>query len=87
MFVYLIHLRYNRDWRYHKEERVWITRAPGIDPTYKTTTYERGTYCYFDTANWRRMNKEFHIEYDKLEDRPALPSNVLNQTTHIPAQA
>lgn len=78
---------YNRDWRYHKEERVWITRAPGIEPTYKTTTYERGTYCYFDTANWRRMNKEFHIEYDKLEDRPALPSNVLNQTTHIPAQA
>ncbi|XP_065912774.1 CCR4-NOT transcription complex subunit 2-like [Dysidea avara] len=78
---------YNRDWRYHKEERVWITRAPGIEPTYKTTTYERGTYCYFDTTNWRRMNKEFHIEYDKLEDRPTLPSNVLNQTSHIPAQA
>ena len=40
--------RYNRDWRYHKEERVWITRAPGMAPVDKGPNYERGTYFYFD---------------------------------------
>lgn len=65
---------FNRDWRYHKEERVWITRAPGMEPTMKTNTYERGTYYFFDCINWRKVAKEFHLEYDKLEERPHLPS-------------
>uniref|UniRef100_A0AAR2KF07 CCR4-NOT transcription complex subunit 2 n=1 Tax=Pygocentrus nattereri TaxID=42514 RepID=A0AAR2KF07_PYGNA len=65
---------FNRDWRYHKEERVWITRAPGMEPTLKTNTYERGTYYFFDCLNWRKVAKEFHLEYDKLEERPHVPS-------------
>jgi len=65
---------YNRDWRYHKEERVWITRAQGIEPTRKTPTYEQGTYLYFDCKNWKKTPKEFYLEYDKLEDRPQLPN-------------
>uniref|UniRef100_A0A7N8X7R3 CCR4-NOT transcription complex subunit 2 n=1 Tax=Mastacembelus armatus TaxID=205130 RepID=A0A7N8X7R3_9TELE len=66
---------FNRDWRYHKEERVWITRAPGMEPTLKTNAYERGTYYFFDCLNWRKVAKEFHLEYDKLEERPHVPSN------------
>ncbi|XP_062518931.1 CCR4-NOT transcription complex subunit 2-like isoform X3 [Corticium candelabrum] len=65
---------YARDWRYHKEERIWITRMPGIEPAMKTTAYERGTYYFFDCQNWRKAAKEFHLDYDKLEDRPILPS-------------
>uniref|UniRef100_A0A3B5Q4N2 CCR4-NOT transcription complex subunit 2 n=2 Tax=Xiphophorus TaxID=8082 RepID=A0A3B5Q4N2_XIPMA len=65
---------FNRDWRYHKEERVWITRAPGMEPTLKTNAYERGTYYFFDCLNWRKVAKEFHLEYDKLEERPHVPS-------------
>ncbi|KAL4233083.1 CCR4-NOT transcription complex subunit 2 [Mactra antiquata] len=61
---------YSRDWRYHREERVWITRAPGVDPVVKTNTYERGTYFFFDAQNWRKVAKEFHLEYEKLEERP-----------------
>merc|ERR1719443_448368 len=67
---------YNRDWRYHKEERVWITRAPGMAPSEKTATYERGTYYFFDVNSWRKVPKEFHLDYDKLEDRPSLPSTL-----------
>ena len=44
---------YNRDWRYHRDDRVWITRAPGMSPAEKTSTYERGTYYFFDVNNWR----------------------------------
>lgn len=65
---------FNRDWRYHKEERVWITRAPGMEPTLKTNTYERGTYYFFDCLTWRKVAKEFHLEYDKLEERPHVPT-------------
>ncbi|KAI4878061.1 hypothetical protein NFI96_011661, partial [Prochilodus magdalenae] len=65
---------FNRDWRYHKEEKVWITRAPGMEPTLKTNAYERGTYYFFDCLNWRKVAKEFHLEYVKLEERPHVPS-------------
>eukprot|EP00093_Oithona_nana_P002104 02104.XXX_34846_36863_1 [CDS] Oithona nana genome sequencing. len=67
---------YNRDWRYHKEDRVWITRAPGMPPSEKTQAYERGTYYFFDVNSWRKVPKEFHLDYDKLEDRPSLPPNM-----------
>ncbi|TRY73112.1 hypothetical protein TCAL_05551 [Tigriopus californicus] len=67
---------YNRDWRYHRDDRVWITRAPGMGPTEKTQTYERGTYYFFDVTSWRKAPKEFHLDYDKLEDRPALPASM-----------
>ncbi|XP_076370392.1 CCR4-NOT transcription complex subunit 2-like isoform X5 [Tachypleus tridentatus] len=64
---------YSRDWRFHKDERVWITRAPGMGPTEKTNTFERGTYYFFDAVNWRKVAKEFHLEYDRLEERPHIP--------------
>ncbi|CAG0879234.1 unnamed protein product [Cyprideis torosa] len=65
---------YDREWRYHKGEGVWITRAPGIPPVQKTTTFERGTYFVFDVGQWKKVAKELVLEYDKLEARPSLPS-------------
>ncbi|XP_025097113.1 CCR4-NOT transcription complex subunit 2-like isoform X1 [Pomacea canaliculata] len=76
---------YNRDWRYHKEERVWMTRAPGMDPIHKTNVSERGTYYFFDAQNWRKVAKDFHLEYDKLEDRPTLPTT-LHHNPNMPTQ-
>eukprot|EP00096_Caligus_rogercresseyi_P012784 TRINITY_DN5469_c0_g1_i1.p1 TRINITY_DN5469_c0_g1~~TRINITY_DN5469_c0_g1_i1.p1 ORF type:complete len:515 (-),score=154.59 TRINITY_DN5469_c0_g1_i1:310-1854(-) len=67
---------YKRDWRFHKDDRVWITRAPGMAPSEKTASYERGTYYFFDVGNWRKVPKDFHLDYDKLEDRPSLPTNL-----------
>lgn len=65
---------YNRDWRYHKEEQVWITRAQGLNPSQKTQTYEQGTYAFFDCKTWKKQHKEFILEYEKLEERPQLPN-------------
>ena len=65
--------RYDRDWRYHKEEHVWITRVPSVEASVKTNTFERGTYYFFDAQNWVKVPKDFHLEYDKLEERPHLP--------------
>lgn len=63
---------YSREWRYHKEEKVWITRAPGIAPSEKTNSYERGTYYIFDALLWRRIPREFVLEYDRLESKPSI---------------
>lgn len=70
-------LLYSRDWRYHKEQKVWITRAPGMELMQKTTTFERGTYIVFDVASWKKVPKELVLHYDLLEERrqmPPLPS-------------
>ncbi|XP_047511513.1 regulator of gene activity-like isoform X5 [Pieris napi] len=69
--------RYNREWRYHMEEKVWISQAPGMPMVEKTSTYERGTYYFFDAHNWRKVAKEFHLDYSKLEGRPQLPPHAL----------
>jgi hypothetical protein len=42
-------------------------------PVEKTAAYERGTYYFFDSNLWRKVVKEFVLEYDKLEDRPPFP--------------
>ena len=55
---------------------MWITRAQGMVPIEKTATYERGTYYFFDVNCWRKVPKEFHLDYDKLEDRPSLPTSL-----------
>lgn len=63
---------HSREWRYHKQEKVWITRAPGIAPSEKTNTYERGTYYIFDAHLWRRVPREFVLQYDQLESKPTI---------------
>ena len=69
---------YNRDWRYHKEEKIWITRAPGIAAVEKGSNFERGTYYFFDPISWRKVAKEFYLEYEKLEDRPVAPPSYVH---------
>ncbi|XP_067945931.1 CCR4-NOT transcription complex subunit 2-like [Watersipora subatra] len=64
---------YNRDWRYHKEEQVWITRAAGMEPQFKSNTFEMGHYYVFDPTNWRRVVKELRLDYSKLEERRPQP--------------
>lgn len=41
----------NREWRYHKDLKLWFTRVPGT-----TAGYERGAaYIYFDISSWERL--------------------------------
>ena len=83
----LTNSRYNRDWRYHKEERVWITRGPMMEPQVKTSLYERGLYYYFDHQRWCKVAKEFHLDYDKLEERPHLPASFHHNVSTNPVMA
>ncbi|XP_055903495.1 regulator of gene activity isoform X2 [Eupeodes corollae] len=61
---------HNREWRYHIEEKIWITRIPGLNQYEKNGTKERGTFYYFDAQTWRRMSKVFQIDAEKLDKCP-----------------
>ncbi|XP_049826301.1 putative uncharacterized protein DDB_G0267840 isoform X2 [Aethina tumida] len=61
---------YNRGWRCHMEEKVWITAIPGMVPFDKTFIYERGMYYFFDVEDWRIVAKVFHLDYSKMGGWP-----------------
>lgn len=58
---------YRRDWRFHKEERCWLTRIKNILPDQKFENYEQGVYCVFDVQLWRKTHKTMRIDYEKLD--------------------
>ncbi|CAD6190094.1 unnamed protein product [Caenorhabditis auriculariae] len=64
---------YQRDWRYHKTEGVWLTRSQYGGVKEQTGTYEKGQYNVFDQMQWRKIPKELKLEYKELEERPKLP--------------
>lgn len=72
---------YARNWRYHKELHVWLTKEQGTEPTQKTPTYERGTYVFFDPSLWEKVSKNFHLMYEMLEEK------VPSQAQALAAQA
>ncbi|XP_055708838.1 regulator of gene activity isoform X2 [Phlebotomus papatasi] len=63
---------HSREWRYHIEEKVWISRLPGMNNYDTNGTTERGTYYYFDAQNWRRVVKDLQIDTGKLDKCPNL---------------
>jgi hypothetical protein len=70
---------YDRDWRYHTERKVWLTKVPGVEPLQKTNTYEKGVYTVFDPSLWRKVQADMTIEYCKLAEKPMIPAPLLQQ--------
>lgn len=65
---------HNRGWFYHRELRLWFSRAPNMELLVKTSTYERGCYYCFDPNTWETVRKEnFVVQYEMVEDRPVVP--------------
>ncbi|KAF3938976.1 hypothetical protein ABW19_dt0203681 [Dactylella cylindrospora] len=64
-----------RNWRYHKELQVWLTKVPGNEPSQIVQgRFEKGVYAFFDPTLWERQQKEFVLEYAALDQsRIALP--------------
>lgn len=44
-----------RNWRYHKELMMWLTKDAGFpEPTPINAEAERGTYVFFNHQTWQR---------------------------------
>ncbi|KAK9238517.1 hypothetical protein V1525DRAFT_341351 [Lipomyces kononenkoae] len=56
----------SRNWRYHKELKVWLTKEPGSEPLQPSPHYERGIYTFFDPATWERVKKEYVLYYQAI---------------------
>ncbi|KAL5119164.1 transcriptional regulator [Pleosporales sp. CAS-2024a] len=66
---------YNRDWRWHTEQKQWMMKDPDLPPPVRITpTQERGWYIFFDVNNWRRERREFELNYDHLDQRHGSPA-------------
>jgi len=50
--VYAAKELYNRDWRYHKELKMWFTRPS--ESAISQHGYERGSIIYFDINSWEQ---------------------------------
>ncbi|VDN07405.1 unnamed protein product [Thelazia callipaeda] len=68
---------YSRDWRFHKSQRVWLTRSQYGGVKEQTSTYEKGSYNVFDPVQWRKIPRDMTLEYKELEERPKLPQPLL----------
>ncbi|KAI0345617.1 hypothetical protein BDW22DRAFT_1369761 [Trametopsis cervina] len=60
---------FNRNWRYHKEMRIWITKETGTPSSQKVAGGEQGTYSYWDPENWEKARKEMTVLYEDLEEK------------------
>uniref|UniRef100_A0A1I7VLY2 CCR4-NOT transcription complex subunit 2 n=1 Tax=Loa loa TaxID=7209 RepID=A0A1I7VLY2_LOALO len=67
---------YSRDWRFHKGQRVWLTRSQYGGVKEQTSTYEKGSYNVFDPVQWRKIPRDMTLEYKELEERPKLPQSL-----------
>ncbi|KAF8635824.1 hypothetical protein AX15_000023 [Amanita polypyramis BW_CC] len=60
---------YNRNWRYHKDLRLWITKESGMAPSQKVQGGEQGQYTYWEPENWTKERKEMTVMYADLEEK------------------
>lgn len=55
-----------RNWRYHKELQVWLTKDSNIDPTPINANAEEGTYIFFDPVSWEFVSKSLILYYNSI---------------------
>ncbi|TFK40477.1 hypothetical protein BDQ12DRAFT_679493 [Crucibulum laeve] len=62
---------WNRNWRYHKDLRFWITKESGTSPSQKISNGngEQGQYTFWDPENWCKERKEMMVMYADLEEK------------------
>ncbi|PCH40405.1 hypothetical protein WOLCODRAFT_24080 [Wolfiporia cocos MD-104 SS10] len=80
---------FNRNWRFHKELRLWLTKETASTPSQKVPGGEHGTYAYWDPENWERNRKEMTVLYADLEEKGLYvqPGQAIQPNTIQPAQA
>ena len=61
--------RFNRNWRYHKELRIWITKENSTQPSQKVHGGEQGRYAFWDPEVWEKGQKELSVVYSDLEEK------------------
>ncbi|KAF7999099.1 hypothetical protein HF325_006631 [Metschnikowia pulcherrima] len=56
-----------RNWRYHRDIQVWLTKDSNVEPVLISPDVERGIYVFFDPHNWEKIRKEFVLHYSSVQ--------------------
>lgn len=56
-----------RNWRYHRDLQVWLTKDSNVNPQIISPDVERGVYIFFDPHNWEKIRKEFVLHYSSVQ--------------------
>lgn len=56
-----------RNWRYHKDIQVWLTKDSNVEPVLISQDVEKGVYIFFDPHNWEKIKKEFVLHYSSVQ--------------------
>lgn len=56
-----------RNWRYHKDIQVWLTKDSNVEPILISPDVEKGVYIFFDPHNWEKIKKEFVLHYSSVQ--------------------
>ncbi|KAF7722129.1 hypothetical protein EC973_003673 [Apophysomyces ossiformis] len=66
---------YARNWRYHKQLGLWLTKEPSEDgrpvPFRRTSAnaLEQGVFIFFDPTTWQKVKREWTLSWNAIEDR------------------
>ncbi|KZT28743.1 hypothetical protein NEOLEDRAFT_1128937 [Neolentinus lepideus HHB14362 ss-1] len=77
---------WNRNWRYHKELRLWITKEAGTNASHKLAGGESGTYTYWDPDSWEKARKDMAVMYADLEEKSS-PAFAPGLTLQMPPRS
>jgi CCR4-NOT transcription complex subunit 2 len=57
----------NRNWRWHKKLKVWLTKDEHMQPRPLSAHHEEGYYIIWSTADWRKERRTLTLHYADLE--------------------
>ncbi|KAF8564321.1 hypothetical protein P879_05230 [Paragonimus westermani] len=60
---------YQREWRFHKKEQIWLTRIIGANFTTDSSS-EQGDYYFWDPLKAQKSTHQMTILYSDLDDAP-----------------
>ncbi|KAI2624263.1 hypothetical protein GGR54DRAFT_595781 [Hypoxylon sp. NC1633] len=66
------HELYNRQWRWHKKLKMWLTKDELLQPRPLSTQHEEGYYVVWNTTDWRKERRTLTLHYADLEASSAV---------------
>ncbi|KAK7750370.1 hypothetical protein SLS62_007669 [Diatrype stigma] len=61
----------NRNWRWHKKLKMWLTKDEHMHPRPLSREHEEGYYIIWNTVEWRKERRSLTLYYSDLEHHAA----------------
>ncbi|KAI1145755.1 hypothetical protein F4825DRAFT_442930 [Nemania diffusa] len=61
---------FQRQWRWHKKLKLWLTKDDIMHPRILSAQHEEGYYIVWSTDEWRKERRQLTLHYADLETNP-----------------